>query len=149
MITEAISGCLESVKHAIVPNYADNAQAVVAKHARTSRRLRDAVRFECSPLFYSCLISEERQRQDLSGFRQTLEALYGYEPFNLVQERPKCCRDLEVFLLLALSRPDLKNDSDHVDLLPLFYRRRRGVRFCQIRTASFRTSSICLFGDRA
>ena len=59
MIAEAISGCLHSVKHAIVPNYADNAQAVVAKHARTSRRLCDAVRFECSPLFYSCLISKK------------------------------------------------------------------------------------------
>jgi hypothetical protein len=50
-VAETISGCLRSVKHA-------NAQAVT-KHACTSRRLCDAVRFERSPLFYSCLISKE------------------------------------------------------------------------------------------
>ena len=59
-----------------------------------------------------------------TDFRSALR----YEPINLIQERPKRCRDLEVFLFLALSWPHLKNNSDHVDLPPLFYRQQRGVR---------------------
>jgi hypothetical protein len=74
------------------------------------------------------LISEKRERQDLAGFVQTFEALYGYEPVDLIQERPNRCRDLEAFLFLALSWSHLNNNFDHVDLLPLFYRQHRGVR---------------------
>jgi len=88
VISDAIRWCLLSVIHAIVSNYAYNAQAIVAKYACTSRRLCEAVRFKSSPLFYCCLISKKRERQDLPRFVQTFEPFNGYKPVNLIQERP-------------------------------------------------------------
>jgi hypothetical protein len=59
VVAEAIGRCLLPVRHAIVPNYAGNAQPVVTKHTCSSYRLGDAVRLQFSPLFYCCLISKE------------------------------------------------------------------------------------------
>src|SRR5260370_72795 len=59
VVAEAIGRRLLPVRHAIVPNYAGNAQSVVTKHACSSHRLGDAVRLQFSPLFHCCLISKE------------------------------------------------------------------------------------------
>ena len=116
VVVQAIGWRLLPVRHAIVPNYAGNAQPVVTKHACSSRRLGDAVSLQFSPLFHCCLISKERERKDLSWLVQTFEPLDGYEPVNLIQKWPQFRGDVEIFLPLSLSRPYFENDSDHDSL---------------------------------
>ncbi len=59
MVAQAIGRRLLAVGHAIVPDDTDNPQPVIAENAGSSHRLRDAVRFQFSPLFHGGLISKK------------------------------------------------------------------------------------------
>lgn len=74
VVAEAIGRRLLPVRHAIVPNYAGDAQSVVTKHACSSHRLGDAVlQFSCShiipAIFFTLAMSAGPERNPASEAR--------------------------------------------------------------------------------
>src|SRR6266568_2040965 len=111
----AIERRLLALKHPIISQHRSNAQLVILKHIRSSLRLCSPMFFKLSPGCNSLLIAPEREREQLAGLSQALEALDGEKAINLLKQRPQARRNIKILLSVPILWTDFKNDGDHRD----------------------------------
>ncbi len=70
----AVLRCLRTIVHAVVADYAGNAEPIVLEYFRPAFGLVFAVLRHIAPCLQGIFIAEKRQRQDLALLGQALEA---------------------------------------------------------------------------
>src|SRR5436190_19524830 len=103
--------------HAVVPDDAGHAQAIIGENLATAFGLRDPMFVCAAPGRNRRFVPEERERKDLAGLVEALEALDRYEAVDFFEQRPQLRSDIEIVLLSVRLRPDFEYDRDHF-LLP-------------------------------
>src|SRR6266511_2563578 len=102
--------------HAVVADYACDAQSIVSEHLRASPRLRGAVAAEVAPAPNRLLVSPERERQELVLVRKARKAFHGDESVDSLELRPQPRGNIQILLFLPGSRKDLEYHHHHVVL---------------------------------
>src|SRR5690348_2232981 len=75
MTASAVAGRLRAIEHAVVAQHTGHADAIVGEDAAAAAGLRDAMTFEVAPGLDRFLVTEHRERQDLTLVGEAREAL--------------------------------------------------------------------------
>src|SRR5258706_14143868 len=105
---------LRPVVQSVIAKHLRNAETVVREDPLATFRLDGPMRLDVPPATDGLLVLPERERQDLAGRDETLEALDRDEALHLLQLRPQQRRGIEVGALLVRVRLRFENDGDHV-----------------------------------
>src|ERR671918_1832917 len=106
-----------AVRHAIVPDYARDAQSIVREDRGASPALCRAVGGQIAPRPDRRLVAPERQRQQLARLPQALEPFHRDEAVDRLELRAQGGGDVQVLLPALRLGPDLEDHGYH-GLLP-------------------------------
>src|SRR5882762_4140171 len=110
---KAVLRGLGTIVHAVIPDYAGNAQPVVFENRRPALGLAFAMLRHITPCCDGGFIAEERQRQDLALFGQAFKPFDRDKAIDGFQNRLQLGGNVEVFPLVLGLRPDFENYGDH------------------------------------
>src|SRR5467141_211591 len=113
---------LRAIVHAVIADYAGNAQPVVFENRCAALALGLAVLRHVAPCRDGGFIAEERQRQDFAFLGQAFEPFDRDKAVDGFEDRLQFGREVEVFFLMFRPWPDFEDHSDHLQL-PCAWRR--------------------------
>jgi len=105
---------LRTIVHAVVADYAGNAQPIVLKDFRPALGLVLAMLRHIAPCRKRLFIAEKRQRQDLALLGQALEAFDRDKSVDGFQNGPQLGRQIEILLPVLRLRPDFEDHGYHL-----------------------------------